>query len=550
MPMERPTRPWIVLLTPLLVGLALAAGFLLGARFSARRSIPIGFLSATHTGPGEKLEQVLELIDHNYVDTVNEQRLVEEVLEDMLARLDPHSYYIPAADLQAATEPLEGSFMGIGVEFAIQRDTIVVVSPVAGGPSEKLGIQAGDRFLQADTVQLAGVGITNDRVMKALRGPAGSSVTVKVLRGRRAPFDVTIERGEIPINSVAVALLDKDGTGYIKLSRFARTTEEEFLEAALDLRRQGMRRLVLDLRGNGGGYLNAAIGICRSLLPAGRRIVYTEGRATPRRDFLSEEDGAFEDLPLAVLIDEGSASASEIVAGAIQDNDRGVVVGRRSFGKGLVQEHVALPDSSAVRITTARYYTPSGRCIQRPYGEGVDYDEDMSGRLAHGELLDKDSVRVDSTQRYTTLKGRPVFGGGGILPDVFVPADTVERSAYLSELFFSGAINQYAFDLADGERERLKALDSPEVFAERYAIDAAKLQGLVSEARRSGVPEDPTGLARSKRVIAARLKAGVARHIWGDLGYYRILLQDDPMFRVAREQLGSGRLAATLDRPE
>jgi carboxyl-terminal processing protease len=531
---------------PLLLGITLAGGYFLGAHLGARRSIPIGFLSTTRTTPGEKLEQVLELIDHNYVDTVNEQRLVEEVLEDMLARLDPHSYYIPAADLQAATEPLEGSFMGIGVEFAIQRDTIVVVSPVAGGPSEKLGIQAGDRLLQADTLPLAGIGITNDRVMKALRGPAGSKVTVKVLRGRRAPFDVTIERGEIPINSVAAALLDKDGTGYIKLSRFARYTEEEFVEATRQLLDQGMQRLVLDLRGNGGGYLNAAIGICRSLLPADRRIVYTEGRATPRRDFLSEGDGAFRDLPLAVLIDEGSASASEIVAGAVQDNDRGLIVGRRSFGKGLVQEHVSLPDSSAVRITTARYYTPSGRCIQRPYGEGVDYDEDMSGRLAHGELLARDSVRLDSSQRFATLNGRPVFGGGGIMPDVFVAADTVERSAYLSELFFSGALNQYAFDLADRNRARLKGMGSAEAFSERFTVDTAMLEGLVGEARRSGVPEDPDGFQRSRRLITARLKAGVARNIWGDAGYYRILLKDDPMYGVARENLAGARLAALL----
>lgn len=530
---------------PLLLGIALAAGFLLGARLGTPPAGAMGFLGFHRAGAGEKLEQVLELIDHSYVDTVNEQRLVDEVLEDMLARLDPHSYYIPAADLQAATEPLEGSFMGIGVEFSIQRDTIVVVSPVAGGPSEKLGIQAGDRFLKADTLPLAGVGITNDRVMKALRGPAGSKVTVKVLRGRRVPFDVTIERGEIPINSVAATLLDKDGTGYIKLSRFARYTEEEFTKAAEDLRDSGMRRLVLDLRGNGGGYLNAAIGICRSLLPAGRRIVYTEGRSAPRRDFLSETDGDFKDLPLAVLIDEGSASASEIVAGAVQDNDRGLIVGRRSFGKGLVQEHVSLPDSSAVRITTARYHTPSGRCIQRPYGEGVDYEEDLQGRMAHGELLARDSVRLDSTQRFTTMGGRVVFGGGGIMPDVFVGADTLERSAYLSELFFSGALNRYAFDLADRDRVRLKAM-GVETFVDRYSVDASMVQGLVAEAERGGVPPDPAGLKRSERVIGARLKAAIARNIWGDPGYFRLLLMDDPEYRTARESLGSPRSSAWL----
>lgn len=535
--MNEVKRPWLVLLFPLMLGLALAAGFLAGARFGTPRIVNAGLFSFHRDRPSDKLDQVIELIDRNYVDSVREGEIVDEVLQDMLQKLDPHSYYISAAELNAAQEPLEGSFMGIGVEFAIQRDTIVVISPVEGGPSEKLGIRAGDRIVSADGKSLAGVKIANEDVMKALRGPAGSEVTVAIMRGSAKPFDVTIERGEIPINSIAASLMDADGTGYIKLSRFAKTTEEEFDRAVKQLTDQGMKSLVLDLRGNGGGYLNAAKALCDKLLPAGQHILYTQGRTTPRKDFFAEGGGPLTKLPLALLIDEGSASASEIVAGAVQDNDRGVVVGRRSFGKGLVQEHMELEDHSAVRITTARYYTPSGRSIQRPYGEGIDYDEDMSDRFDHGEFLSADSIRVDSALKYTTLKGRTVYGGGGIMPDLFVPADTAERSPYLTGVFFSGAINQFAFDLADRQRERLKGFGSPEGFAKAYSVSQEVLNEFAREAGKLGVAPDPVGLSRSGRLIAERLKAGIARNIWGDDGYYRLTLANDTIYKAARAAL-------------
>ena len=530
-------RSWLVLLFPLMLGLALATGFLAGARFGTPRVVNAGLFSFRHDRPSDKLDQVIELIDRNYVDSVREGEIVDEVLQDMLQKLDPHSYYISAAELNAAQEPLEGSFMGIGVEFALQRDTIVVISPVEGGPSEKLGIRAGDRIIRANGKTLAGVKIANEDVMKALRGPEGSAVTVAIMRGNAKPFDVTIERGEIPINSIAASLRDADGTGYIKLSRFAKTTEEEFDRAVQQLTEQGMKRLVLDLRGNGGGYLNAAKALCDDLLPAGQLILYTEGRTTPRKDFFAEGGGPLSKLPLALLIDEGSASASEIVAGAVQDNDRGVVVGRRSFGKGLVQEHMELEDHSAVRITTARYYTPSGRSIQRPYGEGIDYDEDMSDRFDHGEFLSADSIRVDSSQKYTTLKGRTVYGGGGIMPDLFVPADTAERSPYLTAIFFSGAINQFAFDLADRQRERLKGFGTAEGFAKDYSVSQEMLNEFAREAGKLGVAPDPVGMSRSGRLIAERLKAGIARNIWGDAGYYRITIANDPIYKAARTAL-------------
>jgi carboxyl-terminal processing protease len=531
---RHPISPFV----PLLLSLALVAGLFLGRNMGSGMQGPLAVFQLRQPGAAEKIGQVLDLIDRQYVDSVEKEALVEEVLQEMLQRLDPHSYYISAAELRAATEPLEGSFDGIGVEFAIQRDTVVVVSPVEGGPSAQLGIRAGDRILQADSLPLAGVGVTNDQVMKALRGPRGSKVDVRIARrGRPEPMEVTITRGAIPIHSLAASLLRPDGTGYIKLSRFAKNTHAEFVEAAEALRRQGMQRMVLDLRGNGGGYLNAAVELADEFLPQGRVIVYTQGRKSPRRDLVATARGDFEDIPLAILIDEGSASASEIIAGALQDNDRALIIGRRSFGKGLVQEHVDLPDHSAVRITTARYYTASGRSIQKPYGEGVDYEADFDHRTSHGELYSADSVRVDSSQVFRTLKGRMVYGGGGVMPDLFVPADTAEGSQFLTDLFFSGTLNQFAFDVADRDRAQLKAYGSAADFNIRYAVNDALLQGLRAEAKAQGIVERPGDLERSRRQITTRLKAGVARNIWGDAGFYEVMLDSDSTFLKASAEL-------------
>lgn len=515
----------------------MAGGYYLGGYFGSMPTGPAPFLELRRSTPGAKLQQVLELVDRQYVDSVQAGKLVEEVLQNMLQDLDPHSYYISAQELRAAEEPLEGSFMGIGVEFSLQRDSVVVMATIEGGPSEALGIRPGDRLIRADSVVLTGQDVTNDLVMKTLRGPSGTKVTVDVVRGKEPPFEVAITRGPIPINSMAAALLEPDLTGYIKLTRFARTTRDEFLKAVNDLKQQGMKRLVLDLRGNGGGYLNAAIGICDELLPKGSEIVYTEGRASQRQDYKADGNGSLTDMPLAILIDEGSASASEIVAGAIQDNDRGLVVGRRSFGKGLVQEQINLRDNSAIRLTTARYYTPSGRSIQRPYGKGINYEDDMHARFIHGEFLNQDSIHLDSTEAYLTKKGRTVFGGGGIMPDVFVPSDTADLSTYLTELFFTGTLNRYAFNVADRNRGRLEQYGGPERFAAEYTITEPLLQGLVAEGVSSGVAEDPEGLRRSSSFISLRLKAGIARNIWGDAGYYRVLLGNDRMFEKARTGL-------------
>jgi carboxyl-terminal processing protease len=534
---RHPISPYV----PLLISLALVAGLFLGRGLGTGGGGPLSAFSLRQPAAADKLGQVLDLIERQYVDTVEKEALVEEVLQDMLQRLDPHSYYLSAAELKAATEPLEGSFDGIGVEFSIQRDTVVVVAPVEGGPSAQLGIRAGDRILKADTVPLAGVGITNDGVTKLLRGPRGTTVKVLIGRRGRKPMEVAITRGAIPINSVAASLLRPDGTGYIKLSRFARNTHSEVVEAATRLRAAGMQRLVLDLRGNGGGYLNAAADLADEFLPEGRVIVYTEGRMSPRRDMLATDRGAFEDIPLAVLIDEGSASASEIIAGALQDNDRALIIGRRSFGKGLVQEEVPLPDHSAVRLTTARYYTASGRSIQKPYGHGVDYESDYAQRTQHGELYSADSARIDSSQVFRTLGGRAVYGGGGVMPDIFIPADTAEGSQFLTDLFFSGTLNDFAFELADRERTKLLAFGSSAAFKSRYMLPEDALQRLREEASAKGIVERPGEFERSRRQIIDRLKAGVARNLWGDEGFYEVMLDSDKTFIRALGELSSAR---------
>ncbi len=524
---------------PILLALALVAGLFIGQDMGSSRGGPLAVFQLHQPSASDKIGQVLDLIDQQYVDTVEKNALVDEVLQDILQRLDPHSYYISAAEIRAAQEPLEGSFDGIGVEFAIQHDTVVVITPVEGGPSAAVGIRAGDRIVSANGEPLAGIDITNDQVMKHLRGPKGSEVVVGIIRhGKAKPFDVTIERGKIPINSVAASLLNDDGTGYIKLVRFAKNTHAEFLEAADALRAKGMKRLVLDLRGNGGGFLNSAIDLADEFLPAGRAIVYTEGVHSPRQDANATRKGGYEEIPLAVLIDEGSASASEIIAGAIQDNDRGILVGRRTFGKGLVQEHVDLPDSSAIRLTTARYYTPSGRSIQRPYGEGIDYMEDFEARVGHGELLSADSIPTDSAQLFKTLKGRTVYGGGGVVPDVFVPADTTETSSYLTELFFSGTLNQFAFDVADRDRVALQArYGNSEQFAKRFSVGTDLLTELEQYAKKQNIVAKPGDVARSRAQITARLKAGIARNVWGDDSYYGILLEKDPVYLRATGEL-------------
>lgn len=528
-------RSTLAVLMPLMLALALGTGLVIGYFSGGHRSYGAASLFDREVGPAEKIGQVIELIERDYVDSVQRDELTDEVIQDLLQRLDPHSYYLSPADMRTAVEPLEGSFVGIGVEFTIQRDTIVVISPLEGGPSAALGVMAGDRIISADDKNLAGIGITNDQVMDHLRGPDGSLVKIGLVRnGKRKPFELEVKRGKVPIESVAAAIMTDATTGYIKVVRFAKTTTDEFADAAEKLLALGMKRLVVDLRGNGGGYLDAAIHMADEFLPDGATVVYTEGRNHPRRTDKATTMGVLESIPVAFLIDEGSASASEIVAGAIQDNDRGVIVGRRTFGKGLVQEHRELPDSSAVRLTTARYYTPSGRSIQKPYGEGIDYDEEFDRR--HGELISADSIKVDSAQVFKTKGGRAVFGGGGIVPDVFVAADTTNASAYLSELIWTGTLNQFAFDAADRERVRFEKMGQ-QVYRSSFNAEVL-IPELVRYAAKGDVPERVIDLARSRAIIAQRLKAAIARNIWGNDGYYPLALENDAAHKKAVDELG------------
>jgi len=487
-----------------------------------------------------KLESLLYHIDRMYVDEVNKDELVDAAIVSMLEQLDPHSIYIPKEELEEVNEPLKGNFEGVGIQFNIVRDTIYVVDAIAGGPSERLGIRAGDRIVTIDDEVTAGVGFKNNDVMTRLRGKKGTKVKVGIQR-RQEPelLEFVITRDKIPIYSVEAAYMATPDVGYIKVSRFSATTMKEFRAKLTELKAAGMDDLILDLQGNGGGYLRTAIDMADEFLADRRLVVYTEGRNAPREDTYATKEGGFEKGRLVVLVDEGSASASEIIAGAMQDHDRAVIVGRRSFGKGLVQEHVDLPDESAVRLTTARYYTPSGRSIQRPYGQGIAYEEDLEARYEHGEFLSADSVRIDSSQVFTTTKGRTVYGGGGIMPDIFVPTDTAEGSNYLTELFFSGALNSFAFNVADRERDRLSGMGSEQAFASRYQVSESLLRELERFAGEQGIEMDPVDAQRSKRQISVRLKAGIARNIWGNSGFYRIMLETDSIYMRALRELGA-----------
>lgn len=483
---------------------------------------------------GRKLEQIVRYIDNEYVDPVEREKLVDESIRHILQELDPHSYYITAEDLQALNEPLEGNFEGIGVQFNIRKDTVVVVTPLAGGPSEKVGIMAGDRIVRVEEELIAGVGIKNSDVLKLLKGEKGTKVRVGVIRDNKDELKFTIVRDKIPIHSVEVAYMLNPTTGYVKISRFAKTTYDEFMEAVNKLSVQGMKHIVLDLRGNGGGFLDAAVNIADEFLNEGELIVYTEGRARPREEYMSSSKDLLVDAEVTVLIDEGSASASEILAGAIQDNDRGTIVGRRSFGKGLVQEQTMWPDGSATRLTIARYYTPSGRCIQKPYSSGTEeYHEEMYDRYAHGEFFSEDSLVVNDSLIFTTKKGDTVYGGGGIYPDEFVPYDTTRRSSFLTALVYNGIIYEWAWSYSDHNRDNLLQYESALDFAKDFSISDALYSDFINYADEKGVSTLLDGAEDSAPEVKRRMKAYIARNIWGNEGFYPIWNDEDSVIRRA-----------------
>ncbi len=491
-----------------------------------------------------KFVRFLQYLSNEYVDTVNPNRMVDEAIVSMLEKLDPHSVYISKDEVQAMNEPLEGNFDGVGVEFNIMNDTLMVVNTIIGGPSEKVGIIAGDRFVSIDGKNIAGVGLKNTDVFKYLRGPKGTKVNLLVKRKNvNSLLDFTVTRDRIPIFSIDASYMVTSRIGYIKLSRFAVTTEQEFSDAIKKLKKQKMQDLILDLRGNGGGMMNTAIELADQFLDKGKLVVYTEGRTSPRTDFVSTERGDLEQTRLVIMIDEGSASASEILSGAIQDWDRGIIIGRRSFGKGLVQNQMPLPDGSMIRLTIARYYTPTGRLIQRHYDDGnaEKYYSELNDRYTKGELFNKDSVKFPKDLQYKTmLKGKTVYGGGGIMPDIFIPLDTASYSNYYGKLVRAGIINLYYLSWVDSHRNQLvKDYPKFDKFNKKFIVTDQMIEELVTLAEIQKIKRDEDGLAISKNEIKKQLKGLISQSLFTNGQYFEIINQDNNAFLKAVEILNS-----------
>lgn len=479
-----------------------------------------------------KMVSFLNYLQRYYVDTINRDQLVEKAIVAVLDQLDPHSAYISASDSEAVTGEIEGKFSGIGIEFSIQQDTLRVMAAVPNGPAERNGMRAGDRILRVDTAKVTGIGLTNQRVFKFLRGPKGTKVSITALR-HRDTLEFVLVRDEIPLHSVDAYYMVAPTVGYVRINRFALNTEEEFARAMEALSRQGMQRVVVDLRGNGGGVMQAAIGIANMFLPKGALVVYSKGRAIPEQQFSATAEGKYVSLPLAVLVDEYSASASEILSGALQDHDRGVLLGRRTFGKGLVQNQIPLPDGSLIRITMARYYTPSGRMIQTPYrlGKHDEYAREFLKRFEHGEFFSRDSIHVaDSLIKYTLKAHRPVYGGGGILPDVFVPLDTMDNSRYANQLERRGIVDQCVARYVDSHRDELnKRYASFEQYNRDFTLAKELLDSIVTSGRRSQVPlPGDTLTSKDVNAITWRVKMNVARMRFGFTELIRVLNQKSP----------------------
>ena len=476
--------------------------------------------------------EILTYIERDYVDSVNIESLVEEAVDKMLEKLDPHTVYIPPKDLQLAKTQLEGDFEGIGIEFQIIKDTIVVVSPIAGGPSEAVGLKSGDKIIEIDDKEATGKQVNTQFVFSKLRGPKNTQVKLKIIRkGIKEPLVFTIVRDKIPTYSVDTYYMITDEIGYIKISRFAEKTYHEFKQALSVLLSKGMKKLMLDLKDNPGGYMDRAVNIADELLGSNQLIVYTDGKDLKYDNrFYAHNVGSFENGALVVLVNEASASASEILAGAIQDNDRGIVVGRRTYGKGLVQMPIPLSDGGELRLTISRYYTPSGRCIQKPYaGNLEDYEMDLLKRYEHGEFFSKDSIKLDQKLLYKTVSGRNVYGGGGIMPDFFVPRDTSYYSNYLGELYNKGVIREFALNFVNDHKKSLEKMSLND-FKSKFEVNDKILNELIDYASKSNIPFNPLQFKKSKKIIQNSLKAFIAKGIWKQEGFYSIINEIDEIY--------------------
>ncbi len=521
---------------PLIISISIVLG-MLGGRWIAQNE---------HSQPEyivypereNKIDEVLHYIENSYVDTVNLNILSETAINAILDSLDPHSVYVKEKRLKRANEPLEGKFSGIGIQFNMQEDTIMVVKTISNGPSEKVGLQAGDRIVEINDSLVAGVNMPTNEIVDQLKGTKGTSVEVGVLRkGEDDLIDFTIVRDDIPLYSIDVSYMLNDNVGFIKISNFSRTTYNEFISAIDKLRSRGMEKLVLDVRGNGGGYLQAAHQVADEFLEKGKLIVYTEGKSSPRQEFLATKRGKLKETPTVILIDEWSASASEIVAGALQDNDQGTIVGRRSFGKGLVQQQIMLSDGSALRLTVARYYTPTGRSIQKPYNNGEkDYFEDVVRRYEHGEFFEVDSIDFPDSLLYETPGGKVVYGGGGIMPDVFVPKDTSNYTPYLSQVTNRGMVYRFAFDYADEHRTKMNQFEDIKAL-EEYLDQNNILDQFTIYAQKKGVEPAPGEIKESSVILNNQIKAYIARNVLDSKGFYPIIGRIDQTLKKAIELL-------------
>ena len=524
---------------PLFLALCLVAGILIGTfyanHFSGNR------LNIINTG-SNKVNDLMRIIDDQYVDTVDMAELVEQAMQQILSELDPHSAYIRAKDAEASIENLRGSFSGIGVSFTMQDDTARIISVIKGGPSEKVGLQAGDRIVSVDGETIAGKGISSDECMKRMKGEKGSKVKLGIYRrGEKQTLYYTIIRGDVPVHSVEATYMLTPETGYIKINAFSETTYPELLVALAELNQQGFKDLVIDLRGNTGGIMQTAIQMANIFLPKNRLILYTEGRKSPRQEYVSDGRGAFPNLPLVVLVDEGSASASEIFAGAIQDNDRGTIIGRRSFGKGLVQQPIEFRDGSLIRLTIERYYTPSGRCIQKPYekGHGDEYENDLMERYERGEFFSEDSIKQNGPQ-FKTLLGRIVYGSGGIMPDIFIPEDTSDVTSYYKEANMSGLIRLFALDFTDEHRDELNELETnDEVIS--YLDRQNLIRKFADFAQKEGLKKRNLMLYKSRNLFKRTIYAHIISNTKETEQFYEFINRDDPAIEKAVEILAEGK---------
>ena len=521
---------------PLIIAVSIIAGIMIGAYYT--QSSPDG-KSGVINASSNKLNALLRIIDDQYVDTVNMADLIEEAMPQILGELDPHSSYIAAKDMEEMTADLRGSFSGIGIQFTIQQDTIHINNVIAGGPSEKVGLRAGDRIVEVDDSAFVGKIVTNNEAMKKLKGPKGSEVKLGIFRhGEKEILHFTIIRGDIPVKSVDAAYMLNEKFGYIKINKFGETTYPEMLISLAKLHQESCKGIVIDLRGNTGGYMGAAVQMVNEFLPKGQLIVYTEGRKAARENYFSNGTGSSQDIPVIVLVDEGSASASEIFAGAIQDNDRGTVIGRRSFGKGLVQQPIEFSDGSSIRLTIARYHTPSGRCIQKPYNKGKDenYEMDILTRYEHGEFFSQDSIKQDESHIYYTALGRPVYGGGGIMPDIFVPQDTTGVTSYFSMAVNRGLILQFAFQYTDQNRQALQKYDSSESLL-KYLKKQNILEKFANFAESKGLKRRNILMYKSQKLFERNLYGNIIYNMLDMEDYLKYLNQLDPTVLKAIEVL-------------